>query len=129
LVNPPEAQRCDCGYDFVRRAAGRPLGGWDSLNGELAPSLGLLVIVAGITIWWAAIIESGNHVWTVAYFTFAAIPLGLAAVFVALLVSGCLFGPRPSTRRQTLATWLAVCAVASIVIEVVVLWVIPQGGE
>lgn len=26
LLNPPEAQRCDCGYDFVARHVGVPLG-------------------------------------------------------------------------------------------------------
>jgi hypothetical protein len=27
LANPPEAQRCDCGYDFTARRMGRPPGG------------------------------------------------------------------------------------------------------
>jgi hypothetical protein len=53
LFNPPEAQRCDCGYDFAeRRLAGSllPRSGRGGFGAGSAVLLGFLLVPAGVAV-------------------------------------------------------------------------------
>lgn len=48
LVNPPSAQRCDCGYDFVARRLKESYAGTASIQGPSLGELALCILIPWI---------------------------------------------------------------------------------
>jgi hypothetical protein len=89
-LNPPEAQRCDCGYDFLKglkTALGAILllnvcaGMWKRATGD--PGRMLVVISWASLMWVLYALVVRKHYWAYVVLIVITLPIGLVLAFMA----------------------------------------------
>jgi len=99
LLNPPEAQRCDCGYDFEQRTVDRPLSRQDLPRGLRTSLIAIVIYAVGVgvllaaggsplaVVWVAAWVVAilalyrqivGKRYWALPVLAVLTLPIGLA---------------------------------------------------